>query len=259
MKQTGHGAHLIQLTKWTAFNCYFVCEADGLTLVDTLMANDGPAIVAAATALGQPLKRVVMTHTHVDHAGALDEIVAAVPDVELLLTGRSQQFLQGNVTLEAGEPDAKIKGSFLERNARATRTIQPGDMIGSLRMVAAPGHTPDHNAFLDTRDGTLIAGDAFQTKGGIAVAGQMKPLFPFPAFATWHKPTAVRTAHALLDLQPSRLAVGHGAVIEDPAAAMKAAIAARRQLTQPDGSTPTRRVGGNPSPIVHTNPTWDTI
>jgi hypothetical protein len=44
--------------------------------------------------------------------------------------------------------------------------LRPGDRVGSLEVVGAPGHTPGHVAFLDTRDRTLIAGDVFTTLGG---------------------------------------------------------------------------------------------
>ena len=94
-----------------------------------------------------------------------------------------------------------------------------------LLVVDAPGHTPGHVAFLDTRDGTLVAGDAFQTRGGIAVSGMVRPTFPFPALATWHKPTALASARALRELNPMRLAVGHGVVLADPRPAMDGAIA----------------------------------
>jgi hypothetical protein len=43
--------------------------------------------------------------------------------------------------------------------------------------------------------------------------------------ATWHRPTALATARSLRALEPRRLAVGHGRVVEAPAAAMDAAIA----------------------------------
>ena len=49
--------------------------------------------------------------------------------------------------------------------------------------------------------------------------------FPFPGLATWDRPTALRTARALRALEPARLAPGHGRVVEDPLAAMDAAIA----------------------------------
>ena len=92
--------------------------------------------------------------------------------------------------------------------------------------MPSPGHTPGHIAFLDVRDRTLIAGDAYQTRGGIAVSGVVRPLFPFPALATWDKPAALASAQALRKLQPSRLAVGHGEVLEEPMTAMDAAVAA---------------------------------
>jgi glyoxylase-like metal-dependent hydrolase (beta-lactamase superfamily II) len=106
--------------------------------------------------------------------------------------------------------------------------LKPGDRVGSLEVVASPGHTPGHLAFLDSRDRSLIAGDAYQTRGGIAVSGVIRPLFPFPAMATWHKPTALASGQALSKLQPTRLAVGHGDVLEEPTAAMASAIEAAR-------------------------------
>jgi hypothetical protein len=75
----------------------------------------------------------------------------------------------------------------------------------------------------------LIAGDAFQMLGGIAVAGVLRWLFPLPAIATWHKPTALHSAQALRALDPARLAVGHGQVLEDPLAAMEQAIEVARK------------------------------
>lgn len=111
---------------------------------------------------------------------------------------------------------ASIEGDFL---------IAAGDLIGSLRVIAAPGHTPDQVALFDERDGTLIAGDAFQTvRGRVVVSGVAQWFFPFPAQATWHKPTAVASARALADLGPRRLAVGHGRIIENPGQQMEAAI-----------------------------------
>ena len=119
----------------------------------------------------------------------------------------------------------KPRGSYQEVDVKPTRLLEPGDRVGSLEVVASPGHTPGHVSFLDTRDRTLIAGDAYQTLGGIAVSGKIRPLFPLVAMGTWHKPTALESARRLRALDPSRLAVGHGGVIESPAGAMDGAIA----------------------------------
>ena len=122
-----------------------------------------------------------------------------------------------------------MKGYLLEIDWKPDRLLKPGDRVGSLEVVSAPGHTPGHVAFFDMRDRGLIVGDAFQTRGGVAVSGVIRPLFPFPALATWHKPTALATAVELRKLSPSRLAVGHGDVLEDPLMAMDRAIQKARK------------------------------
>lgn len=225
MKITRHGDYLWKLTRLWVINCYLVQEDEGLTLVDSSLQGSGRAILDAAQEIGSPITRVLLTHAHGDHAGSLDEVCAELPDAEVAFSARTAEFLQGNLTLRPDEPQAELRGGFMERSTTPTRLLAPGDTFGSLRVVASPGHTPDHIAFLDERDGTLIAGDAFQTQGGIAVAGVRRWLFPLPAMATWHLPTALESAVALRSLQPSRLAVGHGKVLERPDAEMDEAIA----------------------------------
>jgi glyoxylase-like metal-dependent hydrolase (beta-lactamase superfamily II) len=80
-------------------------------------------------------------------------------------------------------------------------------------------------AFLDTRDRTLYCGDVFTTFGRVATTAEMYWRFPLATSATWHRPTEIESARALRALEPARLAPGHGDVIENPAAAMDAAIA----------------------------------
>ena len=224
MKLTQHGKNLWQVTRFAAFNNYLVREADGLTLIDANLNGSQKAILAAAETIGLPITRITLTHAHGDHVGSLDAIAALLPEAEVAFTSRTAEFLQGKLELRPDEPQAELKGSFMERSTRATRLLEPDDMIGTLRVIAAPGHTPDQIAFLDERDGTLIAGDAFQTAAGTAVAGITRWLFPFPAMATWHLPTALETAVSLRNLNPTRLAVGHGRVLENPASQMEQAI-----------------------------------
>ena len=225
MKITSHGSHLIQLARLGAFNCYLVREDDGFTLIDTGLPGSAKAILAAARDLGAPIVRIALTHAHLDHTGSLDALHAALPNVEVAITARDARFLAGDRSLDPDEPQAKPRGSYQTCKTQPTRLLAPGDRLGSLEMIAAPGHTPGHAAFFDLRDRTLIAGDAFQTRGGIAVSGTLKILFPFPAFATWHRPTALQSARALRALDPARLAVGHGPVLTQPLQAIDEAIA----------------------------------
>ena len=208
-------------------NAFLVDEDDGLTLIDTTMdPGAAKAILAAAERHGRPIVRIALTHAHQDHIGGLDALAAQLPDAEVLIGARDARLLAKDTTPDPGEPaDAKLRGGYSGAKTKPTRTLAPGDRVGSLEVIPAPGHTPGQVAYLDTRDRTLFAGDAFSTVGGVATTAKVNPRFPFPALASWHRPTALETAKALRALNPSALAVGHGKTVANPGAAMDAAIA----------------------------------
>jgi glyoxylase-like metal-dependent hydrolase (beta-lactamase superfamily II) len=226
MRIRPYGQYLYQLTQFPLFfpiNAYLVREDDGFTLVDTGFSN-APKLLAAAQELGTPIKRILLTHAHSDHVGSVDALHAALPEAEVIISVRDARFLTGDMTLDPNEPQTKLRGGYITIATKPTRLINPGDRIGSLEAVASPGHTPGHLAFIDLRDRSLIAGDAFQTQGGIGVAGELRILFPVSPMATWNRPLSLESARALRVLNPSRLAVGHGPVLENPLAAMDGAI-----------------------------------
>ena len=232
MRITSHGSNLVQLTRWaTAFpmNCYLVVEEDGLTLVDSTMSSPAADVAAQVARMGLELRRITLTHAHGDHVGGVRGVRERFPGLEVSIGPRDGRILAGDRSLDPGEPQTQVKGFFEKVDWKPDRLLEPGDRVGSLEVVASPGHTPGHLAFLDTRDRSLIAGDAFQTRAGMAVSGVLRPLFPFPALATWHKPTALASAISLQALQPSRLAVGHGDVLEDPGRAIDRAVEAAKK------------------------------
>jgi glyoxylase-like metal-dependent hydrolase (beta-lactamase superfamily II) len=147
-----------------------------------------------------------------------------VPDADVIISARDARLLAKDMSLDPGEPEDKLRGSYPGADTKPDREIGPGDRVGSLEAIASPGHTPGHLAFLDTRDGTLYCGDAFATLGGVSTPARTNPRFPLPGLATWHRPTALESSRALRALEPSRLAPGHGKVLSDPVAAMDAAI-----------------------------------
>jgi glyoxylase-like metal-dependent hydrolase (beta-lactamase superfamily II) len=214
-----------RITRLAMVNAYLVPDADGLTLIDTTLPGGEKAILRAARDLGAPIKRIVLTHAHLDHVGALDALVGEPGDIDVLISARDARLLAGDATTDPGEP-GKIRGSVPKKvRTRPSRTIAPGERIGALEVIDAPGHTPGHLAFLDTRDRTLYCGDAYWTLGGVSTSARPGLPFMLPAFATWHRLTALQSARALRALDPARLAPGHGKVLESPAAAMDAAIA----------------------------------
>ena len=226
MKLTKHGDYLYRLAHYGLINCYLVVEDDGLSIIDTGVAGTAVLLAEAAAQLQRPVRRILLTHAHGDHVGGLDRLCARYPEAEVAIGVRDARFLAGDRSLDASEPQAKLRGGFVTTRTRPARLLRDGDRIGPFQVVASPGHTPGHLAFLDLRDGTLLAGDAFQTLGGLAVAGQLRGRLPLLALFTWHAPTALESARKLVALEPKRLAIGHGPVLENPAAALRRTIGA---------------------------------
>jgi glyoxylase-like metal-dependent hydrolase (beta-lactamase superfamily II) len=214
----------IRVQLWGFVNAYLVREEDGFTLIDTTMPRGARKILAVAREAGLPIKRIALTHGHGDHIGGLDALVRELPGVEAIVSARDARLLEKDLSLDPDEPQTAIRGDLRGCVTRPTRTVVDGDRIGSLQVVASPGHTPGHVAFLDARDGTLYCGDAFSTRGGVETSARANPRFPFVVMGTWHRPTVLVSARKLRSLEPARLAPGHGRVLEAPTSAMDAAI-----------------------------------
>jgi len=214
---------LFRLTRFGMVNCFLVKEEDGLTLVDTGLAGSTVGILRAASALDSTICRIVLTHAHIDHVGSVDALLRELPASEFFVGKRESRLLTGDFTLDAGENGKKLLG-FPAVKSRPNHYLNDGDRVGSLLAISSPGHTPGHMAYLDVRDGSLLAGDAFTTQTGVVAAGVLKLYFPFPRIFSWNRELAAESARKLRNVKPTRLAVGHGKTIESPLAAMDRAV-----------------------------------
>jgi len=207
-------------------NCYFVEEENELTLIDAALPYSAKSIIKAAENIGKPITRIIITHAHNDHIGALDILKELLPHSKVYISSRDALLLEGNSSLLPNEKNTPIRGG-LPKNIKTKPDVllEEGDRVGSLEVIATPGHTPGSISLFDTRNRSLIAGDALVTRGKLIVSGMLNPLFPFPAFATWDKETALKSAKKLSDLNPSLLAVGHGKMLKQPQERLNIAIA----------------------------------
>lgn len=222
MNTTTVTPNLTQVTRQHFVNAFLVREEDGFTLVDTTTGGGADVLIGAAERAGGQIRRIALTHGHSDHVGSLDALKERLGgSVEVLMP-------ELDARIDAGEKvvDGKLSGSW-PKNLQTTPDVRlvPGDRVGSLEVVASPGHTPGHVSFVDTRDGSLIAGDVYTSYGRVATTAEFYLRFPLATMGTWDKAKDLESARALRALDPPVLVVGHGPAVREPGAAMDRAIA----------------------------------
>jgi glyoxylase-like metal-dependent hydrolase (beta-lactamase superfamily II) len=214
--------NLVQLTRLRFVNAFLVREDDGFTLVDTTTGGAADALIEAAKQAGGEIRRIALTHGHGDHVGSLDALKERL-GVEVLMPELDARIHAGEKVVEG-----KLTGSWPKLETVPDVRLSDGDRVGSLEVIAAPGHSPGHVAFVDTRDRTLLAGDTYTTFGSVAVSNHFYWRFPLAAMATFDKAQDLESAQKLRALDPAILAVGHGSAVRDPGAAMDRALARAR-------------------------------
>jgi len=217
--ELGPNVYRVPTVPFNAVNSFIFVEPDGsLTLVDAGLKRAPKKLLAALAALGkQPsdVKRIVMTHAHIDHAGGLERMQRE--------TGaRTLSHHDDAGYLARGEAPPGDKRSFLAR----VMAMLPGgrfgpcsvdeeivdgqllDVAGGLRVIHTPGHTPGHVSLLHEPSGALIVGDALFNVIGMTFS---------ITFACADIPLSRETAGRLGELDFEVAAFMHGAEIRERA------------------------------------------
>ena len=116
------------------------------------------------------IKRIIMTHTHLDHSGCLPEIFRELPEIELWVHDiEGAQLEEGDERTVYGMDMFKImcQGQYRLKNGdykmKVHRRLRNGEEleIGGMtwRVIHIPGHSAGSIALYDVMTGTLLAGD----------------------------------------------------------------------------------------------------
>lgn len=79
-------------------SCYLIEETDGITLIDAALASSPEPILNTVKQIGKPLERIVLTHGHTDHVGALDVLKKELPETHVYISNLAIQKAQTRLT-----------------------------------------------------------------------------------------------------------------------------------------------------------------
>jgi glyoxylase-like metal-dependent hydrolase (beta-lactamase superfamily II) len=160
---------------------YLFIEEDSkdLTLIDPSFLSQLPILENYLLNAGYDIrnvKRIILTHVHVDHAQSANEIKKKTGAkiyshwIEANYLAHSPSYNGPPTTQETIDKLKKLGisieeltkkyGSFDVEPIIVDQQVSDGDTIGSLKVIHTPGHTPGHISLYYKKDGTIFGADS---------------------------------------------------------------------------------------------------
>jgi len=197
--------------------CYLLDTEDGPALFD---CGPSPTIATLKAGLANEgleladIRHLLLSHIHLDHAGAAGALVREHPGLQVHVSEIGAPHLVDPSRLERsarrlyGDEFDRLWGKLVPVPGQNVHVV--GERVLGLECFPTPGHASHHVSYLD-RDGTLYAGDAAGVR--IQPGRYVMPPTPPPEVDVelWQQ-----TIDEIDRRAPERLALVHFGVADDP-------------------------------------------
>jgi glyoxylase-like metal-dependent hydrolase (beta-lactamase superfamily II) len=187
---------------------------------DDVIVDPGPECSSRTLvdALGERIPRaILLTHIHLDHAGATGALVRRWPDVEVWVHQRgARHMIDPSALIESatriyGDDMKRLWGEIVPVPERNLRVLEGGESAGDWDVVYTPGHAKHHVTYLHRPTRTAFCGDV----AGVSIGENSPVLAPTPPpdidLELWRESIARVRA-----LDPAQLVATHFGLVRDP-------------------------------------------
>ena len=158
------------------------------------------------------LRHIVLTHVHLDHAGATGQLVRDFPSAQVHVHADGAphmvdpEKLVSSTRRTFGDAHDRLWGQVLPVPADRIVPWRPGDRgaIKGLRPLSTPGHIAHHLAYLDEEEGMLFSGDSMGIVLGTGAPTHPPTPPPSVDLRAWE-----RTLDELAAVAPERFGATH--------------------------------------------------
>ena len=201
-------------------NPYLIIDKDGLTLIDTGLPGSEKKILNYINGLGHSpadLKRIVITHSDLDHIGGLFALKKATGartyaseiEAKAIASGKPSRPIKSGLTIR--RVLFSIVGLWMKPHPmQVDEILKDGQILpvlGGLRVVDTSGHTPGHISLFAAKSGLLFPGDS--------MVSDQKGLHGSRPAVTWDSAKANESVRKQAELGARIVCPGHGPVITD--------------------------------------------
>ena len=179
--------------------------------IDGVIVDPGPASCVERLLAAVPEPRaLLLTHIHLDHAGATGVLVRRFPELKVYVHERGaphlidpSRLLSSAAQLYGDEMDA-LWGEVAPVPEANVHVLSGGETVEGFRVAYTPGHASHHVSYLNEATGDAFVGDV----GGVRIPPTELTLAPTPPpdidLEAWRE-----SLDKIADWRPSRLCMTH--------------------------------------------------
>ncbi|MFK5986129.1 MAG: MBL fold metallo-hydrolase [Pseudomonadota bacterium] len=211
--------------------CCYMVESDGeFALIDTGTARTAPSIIELLAKRGiakEQVKYIIPTHVHLDHAGGAGQLMAQLPEAQLVVHPYGARHMIDPSKLQAGasavygeQPFKELFDTLLpiaeERVTEMTDGMQL-DLNGRiLHLIETPGHARHHLVVWDEVSQGLFTGDVFGNGYPALHSSKGRYLMPVTSPVQFDPRLWHESIEKQLSFNPERVFLTHYSMLENP-------------------------------------------